>query len=95
MSVCGFQIHLSTNRIDDLVTLTMTFIPTRHVFVKHNMAPSYISDLIHFQSSELYNLRSIDLLPKARHCTGWQTFHCDVTIKWPVKWLRSCDVTME
>ena len=22
-------------------------------------------------------------------------FHCDVTIKWPVKWLRSCDVTME
>ena len=25
----------------------------------HNMAPSYISDLIHFQSSEFYNLRSI------------------------------------
>ena len=37
----------------------------------------------------------IVLSPKARHRTCWQTFHYDVIIKWPVKWLLYSDVTIE
>ena len=39
--------------------------------------------------TELPDSQRPDIAPVGR------LFHCDVTIKWPVKWMRYCDVTIE
>ena len=41
------------------------------------------------QTKQLPDSQRPDIAPVGR------LFHCDVTIKWPVKWMRYCDVTIE